>query len=99
MFETKSSYCHAKVKIDSVDLGRHGSSTMFETGLSSGTYSVLWRFNFTPCKRIQDCPGFWIPRRGFQIQVQIPVFFLMIYKSSSVYNWSFTDGVIDVHDC
>ena len=33
-FETKSSYCRAKVEFNSINLVRHGSSTTFETGLS-----------------------------------------------------------------
>ena len=33
------------------------------------------RIIFTPCKGIQDCLGFWIPRRGFRIlRYWIPVF-------------------------
>ena len=31
-FETKSSYCHAKVEFNSINWVRHGSSTTFETG-------------------------------------------------------------------
>ena len=32
-FETKSSYCRAKVEFNSINLVRHGSSTIFEMGL------------------------------------------------------------------
>ena len=32
-FETKSSYCRAKVEFNSINLVRHGNSTTFETGL------------------------------------------------------------------
>ena len=33
-FETKSSYCRAKVQFNSINWVRHGSSTTFETGLT-----------------------------------------------------------------
>ena len=33
-FETKSSYCRAKVEFNSINWVRHGSNTTFETGLS-----------------------------------------------------------------
>ena len=37
-FETKSSYCRAKVEFNSINWVRHGSSTTFETGLSRRSF-------------------------------------------------------------
>ena len=44
-FETKSSYCLAKVEFNSINLVQHGSSTTFETGLKQQQSSKVLVMN------------------------------------------------------